>query len=107
MRSFRVSPSMAVASLALLVALGGTSFAAVSAFPRHSVTNAALATAAVDSRVVKNHSLKAADFGVGQIPRGPAGGPGQPRPPGPAGAARPAGPAGPRAGPRRDVAPPG
>ena len=95
MRSFRVSPSMAVASLALLVALGGTSFAAVSAFPRHSVTNAALATAAVDSRVVKNHSLKAADFGVGQIPRGPAGAPGQPGAQGPAGSAGPAGPAGP------------
>jgi hypothetical protein len=92
MRSFRVSPSMAVASLALLVALGGTSFAAVSAYPRHSVTNGALATAAVDSRVVKNRSLKAADFGVGQIPRGPAGAPGQPGQQGPAGAAGPAGP---------------
>jgi hypothetical protein len=92
MRRFRVSPSLAVASLALLVALGGTSFAAVSAFPRHSVTNAALATGAVDTRVVKNRSLKATDFGVGQLPRGPAGPPGQPGAQGQAGAAGAPGP---------------
>ena len=95
MRRFRVSPSMAVASLALLVALGGTSFAAVSTLPRHSVTNAALASGSVDSRVVKNRSLKSADFAVGQIPkgpRGPQGPPGQPGTPGAAGTTGPPGP---------------
>lgn len=93
MRRFRVSPSMAVASLALLVALGGTSFAAVSVVvPRNSVGTAQLKNNAVTSAKVLNRSLKAVDFGVGQIPRGPAG------PPGPAGTSGQTGPAGP-AGP--------
>jgi hypothetical protein len=78
---------MVIASIALLVALGGTSVAAVSVIaPRRSVNNAALQTGAVDSRAVKNHSLKSADFST--LPRGPAG------PPGPTGAAGAAGAAG-------------
>lgn len=87
---------MVVACLALLVALGGTSVAAVSQLvPRNSVgtaqlRNNAVATAkvrnnAITSAKVRNRSLLAADFAVGQIPAGPAG---------PAGAAGPAGPAG-------------
>jgi len=91
---------MVVACLALLVALGGTSVAAVSQLvPRNSVgtaqlRNNAVATAkvrnnAITSAKVRNRSLLAADFAVAQIPAGPAG------PTGPAGAAGAAGPAGP------------
>ncbi len=69
---------MVLACFALLIALGGTSYAAVQALPRNSVTTVQ----------VKDHSLLARDFKAGQIPRGPAG------PAGPAGAAGPAGPAG-------------
>jgi hypothetical protein len=51
-----------------------------------AVTNAKLGKNAVTSTEVKDHSLLAADFAVGQLPRGPQG------PPGPAGPAGPAGP---------------
>jgi hypothetical protein len=64
---------MMVACAALLVALGGTSIAAVNALPRNSV----------GSLQVIDHSLLAKDFRV--PPRGPAG------PAGPAGAAGAAG----------------
>ena len=82
LRRFRPSPAMVVASLALLVALGGTSYAAVQALPRNSVTTVQ----------VKDFSLLNRDFKRGQVPRGPAG------PPGPAGPAGPTGPAGPAGG---------
>ena len=72
---------MVIACLALLLALGGTSVAAIQALPRNSVT----------SVQVKDFSLLAKDFKRGQIPRGPAGSPG---PAGPAGPQGPAGPAG-------------
>jgi hypothetical protein len=76
---------MVVASLALLVALGGTSYAAIQALPRNSVTTIQ----------VKDRSLLARDFRAGQIPRGPRGLPG---PAGPAGPAGPQGPPGSAAG---------
>jgi hypothetical protein len=79
---FRPSPALVLASVALLLVLGGTGYAAVQVLPRNSVT----------SVQVKDHSLLAHDFKVGQIPRGPAGPTG---PAGPAGATGPAGPAGP------------
>jgi hypothetical protein len=89
----RPSPATVIASLALLVALGGTSVAAVSvALPRNSVGNAQLKTNAVTSIKVKNGSLLRADFRAGQIP---AGAPGPAGPAGPAGASGPAGPSGP------------
>jgi hypothetical protein len=56
------SPSLVIACLALLLVLGGTSFAA-SRLPRNSVTTVQ----------VKNHSLLARDFKAGQLPRGPVG----------------------------------
>jgi hypothetical protein len=78
-----MSPSMVVALLALVVALGGTSYAAVT-LPRNSVGAAQLRTGAVRSAEVRDRSLRVADLSVaarralrGQ--RGPAG------PPGPAG----------------------
>ena len=93
---------MIVACIALLVALGGTSVAAVSQLARNSVgtpqlrtgavTNPKLRNNAVNSAKVANRSLLRVDFRPGQLPAGPVGPQG---PAGPAGAAGPAGPAGP------------
>ena len=88
-RSFRRRPSPAtvVASIALLVALGGTSVAAVSIIiPKASVGTAQLKKDAVVSSKVKDGSLLSADFKAGKVPAGPAG------PAGQAGAQGPAGP---------------
>jgi hypothetical protein len=103
---------MVVACIALLVALGGTSFAAATQLARNSVgtpqlkdnavttlkiRNNAITTPkiknnAVNSEKVANRSLLRVDFAPGQLPAGPTGPQG---PAGPAGAAGPAGPAGP------------
>lgn len=118
----RPSPAMVVACLALLVALGGTSVAAVQALAPNSVgtaqlranavtapkirnaqvTNAKLANNAVTNSKLRNNSvtgakvqngsLSVADFAAGSLPAGPAGPAG---PQGPAGAAGPAGTIGP------------
>jgi hypothetical protein len=84
------SPAIVLASIALLVALTGTSVAAISQLPRNSVgsaqlrpnsvTNPKLASGAVRSAEVRNGSLRRVDFRPGQIPPGPMG------PQGPAGA---------------------
>ena len=71
----------AVAYLALFVALGGTSYAAV-ALPKNSVGTAQLQKDAVRSADVKNGSLKSADFKAGQLPAGPPGAAGAPGPAG-------------------------
>ena len=78
---------MAVACLALLVALGGTSVAAVTAIPRNSVGTPQLRAQAVTGSKVKNGTLAtadvrdgtltAADF-AGQLPSGPQGPKGDP-----------------------------
>lgn len=81
LKRFRPSPAMVIACLALLLALGGTGYAAIK-LPRNSVTTVQ----------VKDFSLLARDFKRGQLPAGPVGPTG---PTGPAGAAGPAGPAGP------------
>jgi hypothetical protein len=83
---------MVVASLALLVALGGTSIAATGNVPLLSVGTPQLKSNAVISSKVKNRSLLAVDFKQGQLPRGargPQGPPGPTGPTGPAGAAAP------------------
>jgi hypothetical protein len=85
---------MVIASIALLVALAGTSVAAVTALPRNSVGTAQLKSNAVVSSKVQNRSLKSVDFASGQLPRGPRGPQGQPGPAGPAGPTGPVGPAG-------------
>ncbi|MEX0850998.1 MAG: hypothetical protein WD015_05790 [Gaiellaceae bacterium] len=100
----RPSPAMVVACLALLVALGGTSVAAVSQLARNSVgprqlqfgavTNPKIRNNAVTSAKVRNRSLLRADFAPGQLPAGPTGPQGPTGPAGPAGAAGAAGPAG-------------
>ena len=89
----RPSPALVVASIALLVALGGTSVAAVSQLARNSVgtpqlrknavTTPKIRNNAVTTAKVLNRSLRAIDFAASQIP------------PGPPGAQGPAGPAGP------------
>jgi hypothetical protein len=84
LRRYRPSPALVVASIALAIALGGTSYAAV-VLPRNSVGTPQLKNNAVTSLKVLNGSLRAADFAAGQIPAGP---------PGPQGPAGPSGPAG-------------
>jgi hypothetical protein len=85
----RVSPAMAVALLALFVALGGSSYAAVqlskdSVRSRNikdgEVKRADLARNAVGSSQVADGSLRAADFKAGQLSAGPRGAQGIPRP---------------------------
>ena len=98
----RPSPAMVVASLALLAALGGSSFAAVNAvnpksigtlqLKNYSVGSLQLKANSVTGLKVLNGSLRRLDFAPGQVPTGPAGPQG---PAGPAGASGPAGPAGP------------
>ena len=75
-----------IASLALFVALGGVSWAAVT-LPANSVGKRELKRNAVTGQKVANGSLKGADFAAGQLPTGRRG---------PAGPAGPAGPVGER-----------
>jgi hypothetical protein len=63
---------MVVACIALAVALGGTSYAAVNLAPG-SVGNKQLKRNAVTSLKVKDRSLLAQDFKAGQLPRGARG----------------------------------
>lgn len=92
------SPATVIASLALLLALGGTSIAAVGALPRGSVgtaqlrpgavttgkirdgtvTSADIANGGVVSADVRNGSLLRGDFAPGQLPAGPIGPQGPP-----------------------------
>jgi len=83
LRTFKASPALVVASLALLVSLTGTSVAAVSQLGRNTVGTPQLKNNAVTSAKVKNRSLLRADFKSGQLPRGPQGiqGPDGPRGP--------------------------
>lgn len=100
----RPSPAMIVACIALLVALGGTSVAAVSQLAPNSVgtpqlrngavTNPKIRNNAINSSKVANRSLLRSDFAPGQLPAGPTGPQGPAGPAGPAGAAGAAGPRG-------------
>jgi len=62
-------------TLALAIALGGTSYAAIK-LPANSVGTKQIKAAAVTSGKVKNGSLRAVDFKLGAIPRGERGLPG-------------------------------
>jgi hypothetical protein len=88
-RVFRSGRYANVAStLALVVALGGTSYAAV-ALPKNSVGTKQLKADAVTSGKVKDRTLLSEDFKAGQLPagpRGPVGAPGASGPKGDAGA---------------------
>ena len=90
----RPSPAIVIACVALLLALGGVSWAAT-ALPRNSVGNAQLRNNAVTSKKVRNHSLLRVDFKNGQIPRGARGPIGPAGPAGPKGATGARGPTGP------------
>jgi hypothetical protein len=74
-----------LACVALFIALGGVSYAA--ALPRNSVGGQQIKKDAVTSAKVKDGSLKALDFGTGQLPSGAIGAKGDPGPTGPAGPA--------------------
>ena len=94
LRRLKFTPATVIACIALAIALGGTSYAAVTVLPRNSVTTVQ----------VKDFSLLTRDFKRGQIPTGPRGPAGPQGPSGPTGAAGlpgpigPAGPAGPAGG---------
>ena len=70
------SPALLIACLALAVSLTGGAYAVSTALPRNSVGPAQLKANAVNSAKVQNRSLRAADFAIGQIPKGPQGPPG-------------------------------
>jgi hypothetical protein len=71
-RSRRPSPALVVSIIALFVAMGGSSYAALT-LPRNSVGTAQIRNNSVTSSKVKNGSLLAKDFRAGQLPAGPAG----------------------------------
>jgi hypothetical protein len=82
LRRARLSHATVVAYLALFVALGGTSVAAVtlannSVKSKHiakgNVKRSDIGRNAVNSAKVANASLRAADFAAGQLPAGPKG----------------------------------
>jgi len=87
----RPSATTAIAVIALVVALGGTSYAAV-VLPANSVGTVQLKKNAVTSAKVKDGSLLKTDFKAGQIAAGATGPAGSTGPAGPTGSAGPAGP---------------
>jgi hypothetical protein len=94
----RPSPALIVACLALLVALGGTSYAAIALAP-NSVGTKHLKNNAVVASKVKNRSLLRVDFKRGQLVPGPRGRSGAQGLPGAAGPSGPQGPGGPQGPP--------
>ncbi len=114
-RYFRGHPATAIALLALFIALGGTSYAAVTVarnsvgttqLKTGAVTTSKLADAAVTSAKVKDGALTQRDFAAGQLLVGPAGDPGPAGNDGAPGDPGPAGPPGPP-GAQGDPGPPG
>lgn len=83
----------AVALLALFVALGGTSYAAVKLAP-NSVKAKHIVAGAVGTSEVKDGSLLTSDFKAGQLSAGPAGATGPQGDPGDPGGTGPQGPPG-------------
>ncbi len=86
----RPSYAEVVATLALFIALGGASYAAIQ-IPKNSVGTKQLKKNAVTSKKVKNRSLLAVDFRRGQLPRGATGPAGLPGTDGAVGSAGPVG----------------
>ena len=105
MTTLRPSPATIVATLALIAALGGTSYAAVKITGKdvrdNVLTGKDVRNRSITGADVKDASLTARDFGRDQLPRaanGPEGPPGPAGPQGPAGeqgAKGDTGPAGP------------
>jgi hypothetical protein len=79
--SYRPSPAMVVAFIALLLGLGGGAYAqqlsnnsvGSKQLKNNAVTTKKIQNGAVNSNKVKNGSLVSGDFQAGQIPAGPAG----------------------------------
>jgi hypothetical protein len=78
-------PALVLSGIALAVALGGTSYAAI-VLPANSVGTKQLRNGAVVAAKVKPHSLLRSSFAAGQVPAGPPGAQGLPGPAGPQGA---------------------
>ena len=68
----RPSPALVVSVIALVAALGGTSYAAIK-LPANSVGTKQIKKNAVTTEKVKDGSLQMADFRAGQLPAGAAG----------------------------------
>jgi hypothetical protein len=81
----RMTFANTISLIALFVALGGTSYAAVK-IPRNSVSAAQIKTGGVGSSEVKNRALRAIDFRAGELPAGAKGDKGDPGQNGAAGA---------------------
>lgn len=96
----RLSYGNVVATLALFIALGGTSYAALK-LPRNSVGNVQIRNDAVTSAKVQNGSLALEDFSAAQQAalHGAPGSQGSPGPQGPKGDAGPKGDQGPAGAP--------
>jgi hypothetical protein len=75
--STRLRYSNVMSTLAVFIALGGASYAAVT-LPKNSVGTKQLKKNAVTSSKVKNGSLLSKDFKAGQLPQGPKGDTGAP-----------------------------
>jgi hypothetical protein len=71
-RPHRPSPAMIVAVLALVVAMGGSGYAAIK-LPKNSVGSQQIKANAVNSSKVAEGSLRVGDFQAGQLPAGPKG----------------------------------
>jgi hypothetical protein len=103
----RLTYANVVATLALFIALGGTSYAALTITGKNvkngsltgadvkngSLTGADVKNNSLTGGDIRNGSLRSADFKAGELP---AGRPGDPGPQGPAGPAGPEGPRGPQ-----------
>ena len=90
--------SNAIAYLALGIALGGTSYAAVT-LPRNSIGTKQLKTGAVTSSDIKNRTIRRADLAGSLLSTGPAGLRGPQGPQGPKGDTGATGATGPATGP--------
>jgi hypothetical protein len=77
LRSYRPSHAVVVAYLALFMALGGSSYAAIKVTGENvknsSLTGKDLKNNSVTGADVKNQSLLSRDFKAGQLPQGPQG----------------------------------
>src|SRR5215211_7104023 len=79
--SYRPSPAMVVAFIALVAVMGGTSYAqqlsnnsvGSKQLKNNAVTTKKIKNGAVTSSKVKNGTLVSGDFKAGQLPAGPAG----------------------------------
>jgi hypothetical protein len=96
----RLTYANVTATIALFLALGGTSYAAVVITGRNvkdgSLTGADVRNNSLSGSDVRDRSLLARDFKAGQLPAGPKGDRGPAGLPGPKGEAGPAGPPGPQ-----------